>query len=71
MKWMAKAGDFSLTRDFDSDLNRFMLTENMEEEEERMEKEFEQILEDENIKSKREKEIQRAMFFFDFFFFVF
>ena len=66
MKWMAKAGDFSLTRDFDSDLNRFMLTENMEEEE-RMEKEFEQILEDENIKSKREKEIQRAMFFFDFF----
>ena len=63
---MAKAGDFSLPGNFDSDLNRFILTEEMEEEE-RMKKEFEQILEDENIKSKREKEIQRAMFFFDFF----
>jgi hypothetical protein len=31
------------------------------EEEVRMEKEFEQILEDENIKSKREQDIRRAM----------
>ena len=63
---MAKAGDFSLIWDFDSDLNRFIITKEMEEEE-RMKKEFKQILEDENIKSKREKEIQIAMFFFDFF----
>ena len=36
------------------------------EEEKRMGKEFEQILEDENIKSKREQDIRRAMFYFPF-----
>ena len=65
MKWMAGAGEYQLTGDFESDLNRFILIENMEEEE-RMDKEFEQILEDENIKSKREQDIRRAMFYFPF-----
>ena len=65
MQWMAGAGDYQLTGEFESDLNRFILLENMEEEE-RMEKEFEQILEDENIKSKREQDIRRAMFYFPF-----
>ena len=51
---MAGAGDYQLTGEFESDLNRFILLENIEEEE-RMGKEFEQILEDENIKSKRGK----------------
>ena len=58
---MAGAGNYQLTGEFESDLNRFILLENMEEEE-RMGKEFEQILEDENIKSKREQDIRRAMF---------
>ena len=62
---MAGAGDYQLTGEFESDLNRFILLENMEEEE-RMGKEFEQILEDENIKSKREQDIRRAMFYFPF-----
>jgi len=53
---MAGAGDYQLTGEFESDLNRFILLENMEEEEP-MGKEFEQILEDENIKSKREQDI--------------
>ena len=62
---MAGAGDYQLTGEFESDLNRFILLENMEEEK-RMGKEFEQILEDENIKSKREQDIRRAMFYFPF-----
>ena len=62
MKWMAGAGEYQLTGDFDSDLNRFILTEDMEEEE-RMDKEFEQIVIDENIKNEREKAIQRILFF--------
>ena len=65
MKWMAGTGEYQLTGDFESDLNRFILLENIEEEE-RMGKEFEQILEDENIKSKREQDIRRAMFYFPF-----
>ena len=65
MQWMAGAGNYQLTGEFESDLNRFILLENMEEEE-RMGKEFEQILEDENIKSKREQDIRRAMFYFPF-----
>ena len=65
MQWMAVAGDYQLTGEFESDLNRIILLENMEEEE-RMGKEFEQILEDENIKSKREQDIRRAMFYFPF-----
>lgn len=62
---MAGAGDYQLTGEFESDLNRFILLENMEEEE-LMRKEFEQILEDENIKSKREQDIRRAIFYFPF-----
>ena len=62
MKWMAGAGEYQLTGDFESDLNRFILIEDMEEEE-RMDKEFEQIVIDENIKNEREKAIQRILFF--------
>ena len=65
MQWMAGAGDYQLTGEFESDLNCFIHLENMEEEE-RMEKEFEQILEDENIKSKIEQDIRRAMLYFPF-----
>lgn len=65
MKWMAGAGEYQLTGDFESDLNRFILIEDMEEEE-RMDKEFEQMVTDENIKSKREQDIRRAMFYFPF-----
>ena len=59
---MAGAGEYQLTGDFESDLNRFILIEDMEEEE-RMDKEFEQIVIDENIKNEREKAIQRILFF--------
>ena len=65
MKWMAGAGEYQLTGDFESDLNRFILIEDMEKEE-RMDKEFEQMVIDENIKSKREQDIRRAMFYFPF-----
>ena len=65
MQWMVGAGNYRLTGEFESDLNRFILLENMEEEK-RMEKEFKQILEDENIKSKKDKDIRRAMFYFPF-----
>ena len=62
MKWMAGAGEYQLTGDFESDLNRFILIEDMEEEE-RMDKEFEQMVIDENIKNEREKAVQRILFF--------
>ena len=62
MKWMAGAGEYQLTGDFESDLNRFILIEDMEEEE-RMDKEFEQMVIDENIKNERERAIQRILFF--------
>ena len=51
MKYMAGAGEYQLTGDFESDLNRFILTEDMEEEE-RMDKDLEQMLIDENIKNE-------------------
>lgn len=63
MKWMAGAGEYQLTGDFESDLNRFILTEDMEEEE-RMDKDFEQMVIDENIKNERERAIQRILFFY-------
>ena len=63
MKWMAGAGEYQLTGDFESDLNRFILIDDMEEEE-RMDKEFEQMLTDENIKNEREKAILRILFFY-------
>jgi len=63
MKYMAGAGEYQLTGDFESDLNRFILTEDMEEEE-RMDKEFEQMVIDENIKNERERAIQRILFFY-------
>ena len=62
MKWMAGAGEYQLTGDFESDLNSFILIEDMEEEE-RMDKEFEQMVIDENIKNEREKAVQRILFF--------
>ena len=40
---MPGAGEYQLTGDFDSDLNRFILIEDMEEEE-RIDKEFEQMI---------------------------
>ena len=58
----AGAGEYQLTGDFESDLNRFILIEDMEEEE-RMDKEFEQMVIDENIKNEREKAVQRILFF--------
>ena len=63
MKWMAGAGEYQLTGDFESDLNRFILTEDMEEEE-RMDKDFEQMVIDENIKNERERAIKRILFFY-------
>ena len=52
----------STSGEFESDLNRFILLENMEEEE-RKGKEFEQILEDENIKSKGERHTKSYVLF--------
>ena len=63
MKYIAGAGEYQLTGDFESDLNRFILTEDMEEEE-RMDKDFEQMVIDENIKNERERAIQRILFFY-------
>ena len=63
MQWMAGAGDYQLTGEFESDLNRFILLENMEEEE-RKGKEFEQILEDENISPKESKTYEELCFIF-------
>ena len=63
MKYMAGAGEYQLTGDFESDLNRFILTEDMEEEQ-RMDKDFEQMVIDENIKNERERAIQRILFFY-------
>ena len=62
MKWMAGAGEYLLTGDFESDLNSFILIEDMEEEK-RMDKEFEQMVINENVKNEREKAIQRVLFF--------
>jgi hypothetical protein len=62
MKWMAGAGEYQLTGDFESDLNRFILIDDMEEEE-RMDKEFEQMVIDKNTINEREKAVQRILFF--------
>ena len=62
MKYMAGAGEFHRTGDFENDLNRFILIEEIEEEE-RIGKDFEQMVIDENIKNEREIAIQRILFF--------
>ncbi len=63
MKYMAGAGEFHRTGDFENDLNRFILIEEIEEEE-RIGKDFEQMVIDENIKNEREIAIQRILFFY-------